>query len=221
MSIKQLVRALTGRRAAREDAGASRFGASTYRSVSLPPSQSLASIERQLRRDLLRVVLRDVQVDAGLAPTWLELEILISASSNKPNGMHARIVMRTWVPKIMQHAATIERMFMQRLLSLDPQAHDWFRGLSWKLNLPEGQAEAPLPAPAEWFRTTRPAAWVTPPRASESAGVIAGPVHVGTPAPADRADRLEALSRQLDASGHANQRGVPLFAPTQASPLPG
>lgn len=163
MSIKQFIRALTGRGAAREEAGASRFEASAYRSQTTSSSLPFASGERQLRRDLLRVVLRDVQISAGLSPRWLELQILETAPGNKPNGMHARIVLRSWVPRIMQHAVSLERMYVQKLMALDPQADVWFRGLSWKLDLPPGQPEEPLPAPAEWFMTRRSGALPTPP----------------------------------------------------------
>ncbi|MRD48913.1 hypothetical protein [Caenimonas koreensis] len=219
MSIKQFFRKLTGRGAASEDAGASRFQSSMYRSQPAGSSLSLASGERQLRRDLMRVVLRDVQVSAGLAPTWLALEILTTGAGNKPTGMHARIVLRTWVPRIMQHAVTLERMYVEKLTALDPHASDWFRGLSWRLNLPPGQPEEPLPAPAEWFMS-RPLPPRTPPMRSVAAGdVIAGPVQVGSAPAAERSARLEALSQQLDANEQFNRRNGVLFAPTLPTPL--
>ncbi|MBI5277448.1 MAG: hypothetical protein HY854_13415 [Burkholderiales bacterium] len=115
------------------------------------PGFQVSQPSRYLRRDLLRTVLRDVQERTGLPPGWLDIEAMDTAIAGKTGCLHGRFVLKCWAPRVMQHAAALERLFVQRLAWLDPTCEEWFTGLSWRLRLPEGLALAPLPSPAEWL----------------------------------------------------------------------
>lgn len=198
---------------------ASAFGHSTF---SAPPSALGGAStggdprsQHTLRRDLLRVVMRDVLVRAGLPSAWLTLEVLAATSRNKTAGVHARLVLKQWEPRVLEHAPGLEALFVQRLTALDPLAGQWLMGLSWRLDLPPGFVPATLPTSTAWTAAA-PAASPAPartasPAASEAAqgDVIAGPVRIGTSRVDDdvRAD-LERLLAVRDADlQQSAQRG--------------
>jgi hypothetical protein len=106
---------------------------------------------RLMRLDLLRTVLRDVQVRVGLPPGWLDIETIDTTIAGKPGGVHARFVLKCWAPRVMAHSAALERLFMQRLAWLDPTCDEWLTGVSWRLRLPDHLPLLPLPSGAEWL----------------------------------------------------------------------
>lgn len=195
---------------------------SALSSVALPHAASGAvTDERQrfkIRRDMLRVVLRDMLTRSGIPPAWIEIHPLAATSSSKQTGVHARFLVKHWSPLVLMNAPGLERLFIERLLALDPLADEWVMGLSWQLELPADNDIAPLPKPGTWslipivpgsVRTHAPLRPVQP-APQHDAGVIEGPVHV---------DAIGELDRML-ADGDAATRHVPSsYDATQPAPL--
>ncbi|HVZ43993.1 MAG TPA: hypothetical protein VHA82_09295 [Ramlibacter sp.] len=112
---------------------------------------AIRNVRPQVLRVILGVVLRDVQLRAALSTDWLELEVLdCEGPLPGTRGLHARLVLKVWAPRVLASAAQLERLFIDRLCEMDPDALRWFRGLSWRLELPAGQALDALPGPYEW-----------------------------------------------------------------------
>src|SRR5688572_12768365 len=86
-----------------------------------------------VRRDLLRLVLRDTLTRTGIPAGWIEMHALAATSSGKATGVHARFIVRHWNPLLMVHAPGLEQSFVQRLMALDPLADHWVMGFSWQL----------------------------------------------------------------------------------------
>ena len=171
-----------------------------------------------VRRDLLRLVLRDTLTRTGIPTAWVEIQAISATSSNKATGVHARFVVRHWNPQLMVHAPGLEHAFVQRLMALDPLADHWVMGFSWQLALAEDVAVAPLPRPGAWTSQLHAQREVAAPAAYlASADVIAGPVHIGTHAAPTRGTKGD-LERLL-AEGDADRRSNGAFDATQPAPL--
>src|SRR5688572_11200099 len=86
-------------------------------STQFGPSQSAqgAPSVHSVRKDILRVALRDMMLRNGMPSTWLSAEMLRTTSSKKEAGMHMRFVVRHWEPRLMLHGPALEKDFTQRL----------------------------------------------------------------------------------------------------------
>jgi hypothetical protein len=165
-------------------------------------SQSIAgSNPHQVRKDLLKLVLREMLLRNGIPNAWLSADLLRTTSTNREQGIHVRFLMRHFEPRLLQHGVALEQEFLQRLLVLDPLARNWLMGFSWQFALPDTSTCPPLPHAGYW---TAPVVEPAPPKQAApepvapepaTADVIAGPVLIPQPVDDVRADleRLFAL----------------------------
>lgn len=197
-----------------QSSSASGFASSSM----LPQAAGDARHQFTVRRDLLKLVLRDTLTRTGIPTSWIEIQALAATSGGKASGVHARFVVKHWNPQIMVHTPGLEHAFVQRLMALDPLADHWMMGFSWQLALAEDVEPAPLPRPGTW--TSQPHAHHEPAMpAPESSGadVIAGPVRIG--AGTSRTRDVKADLERLMAAGDADKRGAGTFDSTQPAPL--
>jgi len=112
------------------------------------------SVMRKVRPGVLRVilgvVLRDVQLRAALTAQCLDLEI-VECDGPVPGtrGLRVRLVLKVWAPRVVASAPQLERLFLDRLFELDPEARRWFAGLSWRFDFPTGEGPGESPAEGE------------------------------------------------------------------------
>jgi hypothetical protein len=181
---------------------------------SLPNSGSAASV----RKDLLRVVMRETLFRNGIPAHWLAAEILRSLNSKREPGFHLRILVRHWDPRLMLYAVALQRNLQQRLLLLDPNCGEWLVGFSWQFVLPESARCLPLPHPSTW--TTPPPPADTEPGApiTRGADLIQGPVQIGGAGPGSPRAQLERLlaARDQDLGRSGSHQG---FDPTRPDQL--
>ena len=176
----------------------------------MSPGNSVNSV----RKDLLRLVLRETLTRNGIPQAWLGADMVRSTSSKREPGLHVRFLVRTWEPRLLQHGPALEREFQQRLQVLDPQADDWLMGFSWQFMLADPAVCPPLPHPGSWTAPRADDAPVHAGPATKPGDIIEGPVVI-KPAEEVKADleRLLAL-RDEDLKKHA-QGGDTNFAPTR------
>lgn len=143
MGLMQLFR---GKAEATEDA---RNGPA---SVQFMPSQPAmdARAAHEVRKDTLRLVLRECLLRTGIPSGWLAIDILRTSSAQRGAGVHVRFLLRQWQPRVLDHAVAIETAFVQRLLAVDPGASAWLDGFSWQLAMQDRSACPPLPHPGAW-----------------------------------------------------------------------
>lgn len=145
-----------------------------------PPSRSVAS-DSTTRRELLRVVLRNTLNRHGIPTTWIGAEMLLATSRGREPGIHWRLVIKHWDPRLLTHAVTLQNALIVRVLAFDPLAAQWLMGISWQFSLPDESLCPPMPHPGIW--TSEPRLEDPDSGASELEGgsgdVIAGPVRIG------------------------------------------
>jgi len=135
------------------------------------------------RRELLRVVLRDTLNRQGIPASWLGADALISTSRSGVQGIHWRLVVRHWDPRLLTHAVALQQKLLNRVMTFDPLAANWLTGISWQFALPDESVCPGMPHPGTWTsplpEAAAPVAKAAP--AGPTMEVIAGPVRISDP----------------------------------------
>jgi hypothetical protein len=188
-------------------------------SVQFEASQQLPQSVGSVRKDLLRLVLRELLTRNGIPQSWLSADMLRTTSSKREQGLHVRFLLRHWEPRLMEHGPAFEQEFTQRLLVLDPGARDWLSGFSWQFALQDTGACRAMPRPGSW---TAPAAQQERPAEgaplTKPGDIIEGPVHIPRTTDEMRAD-LEQLLALRDVDLKRQGKGGEHFAATRPASL--
>ena len=196
-----------------------------------PPSQ-LASAVSQLprdgsktdlgaRREMLRVVLRDTLNRHGIPAAWITGETLLANSRDRHPGVHWRLVIKHWEPRLLTHGVALQNSLIKRVMTFDPMAAEWLTGVSWQFALADESQCPPMPHPGLWTANPPVQPAVTTPMVPGASGdVISGPVRIaGDGAAGDAATRadLEKLLavRDADFKQHADAADAPGHDATQ------
>ena len=122
--------------------------------LSLPASaqhtRSPMSQENSARRELLRLVLGDTLNRAGIPTAWIDADLLGATSRGRTPGIHVRLLLKHWDPRLIVHGIAFEHAFKKRVLTLDPAADQWLLGISWQFSLDDESACPPMPHPGIW-----------------------------------------------------------------------
>ncbi|MCC2632889.1 MAG: hypothetical protein K0S48_775 [Ramlibacter sp.] len=172
-----------------------------------------------VRKDLLRLVLRETLHRNGIPAAWLSADLLRTTTTRREEGIHVRFLVREWEPRLMLHGVAFEKECLQRLLLLDPLAGNWLMGFSWQFVLRDASACPPMPHAGSW--TAAPPSDPQPrpvPAPQQSGDVIEGPVFIPQAQDDVRGDleRLLAL-RDEDMKRHDGRRDM--YAPTRPATL--
>jgi hypothetical protein len=132
------------------------YSASGFGTQAHSPSQLFA-----IRKNLIRMVLRDNLLMAGIPADWIDGEVLISSSKRRGYaGLYLRFQIRRWDERLPACMLTLQRKFEQRIASLDPTAPEWLVGISWQFAFDEDVPLPKLPHPAFWTTAPKPVAEV-------------------------------------------------------------
>jgi len=188
-------------------------------SVQFEASQQAPQSVNSVRKDLLRLVLRELLTRNGIPQSWVSADMLRTTSSKRQEGLHVRFLVRSWEPRLLEHGPAIEQEFAHRLLILDPQARDWLSGFSWQFVLDDTRVCPPLPHPASWTAPPAPPQ-EEPARAplTKPADIIEGPMVLPRTSDEVRAD-LEQLLALRDADQKRHAHGGDHFAATRPATL--
>jgi hypothetical protein len=126
-------------------------GAKARNSGPAPDGTSVLPAGR-MRREMLRLVLRQSLTRNGIPSTWIVAETLEVPARGESSGVHIRLVLQHWEPRLLPYTLAFEHDLEQRLLAVEPDAHSWFRGFSWQyaaLGDPGSMPDPSTWAPAE------------------------------------------------------------------------
>ncbi len=171
----------------------------------------------QIRKDVLKVALRETLLRHGIPSAWLSADVLRTPTPKREEGLHVRFLVRHWDARLPQFGPALQQEFTQRLLMLDPKAGDWLMGFSWQFALPDPSLCPSLPPAGSWTAAPVAAREAAPAQPEQpSADVIQGPVRIAPAADDPRAD-LERLLAVRDADHQ--RHSADSYAPTRPSTL--
>lgn len=188
-------------------------------STQFEASQMSPGSAHSVRKDLLKVALRDMLVRNGIPQSWLSADMLRTSSPRREQGLHVRFLVRRWEPRLMLHGPALEQEFSNRLLALDPQSAGWLMGFSWQFAMDDASDCPPLPHPGAW--TAPPAAVAAAPAqppATKPGDIIEGPVVIPRSPDSVRAE-LEQMLALRDDDAKRPAQGGDHFAPTRPATL--
>jgi hypothetical protein len=113
-------------------------------------SRNLPGQDNTSRRELLRLVLRDTLNRTGIPVSWIGADLLAATSRGREPGIHVRLLLKHWDPRLMLHGIAFENAFKKRVLTLDSGAERWLLGISWQYSLANESACPPMPHPGVW-----------------------------------------------------------------------
>lgn len=113
-------------------------------------SKNSSASPHTLRKELLRLTLRETLNRNGIPGGWIAADALVATSRGREAGIHVRLLIKHWDPRLMVHSAAFQDNFMKRLITLDPLANNWMMGLSWQYALPDGSNYPVMPHPGTW-----------------------------------------------------------------------
>jgi hypothetical protein len=183
--------------------------------------------EGETRRELLRVVLRDMMHRQGIPPDWIGAEMLTTTARNGQRGVHWRLLVKHWDPRILGHGVAIQQALLRRVTTFDPSSTTWLNGISWQFALADDSVCPSLPRAGSWKSPEVPASAPETPPQTMADIMIGGPVPVTDvqqpAAPRDtdtaRAD-LDALLAVRDADFQKHAEGdAPGWSRTEPAKL--
>ncbi|MBE7941881.1 MULTISPECIES: hypothetical protein [Ramlibacter] len=196
-----------------------RRGPDSVQASRLPPAN------HAMRRELLRVTLRDTLRRCGIPLGWIGAEVLSGSSREGHVGLHWQLSVRHWDPRLVMRMVALQNNLVSRLLAVDPMASQWLLGLSWQFALADESACPPLPHPGSWtsLEDTPMAQAAGAHPGGGSADVIAGPVRIedtGSAAHAELEQRLAARDADfLARPGGGGEATEPMYLSTQPARL--
>ncbi|MCY7307811.1 MAG: hypothetical protein LH632_17075 [Rhodoferax sp.] len=133
------------------------FGTTKQAEVPAPPQLGAPSDSRMpeqesvagTRRELVRVMARDVQRAAGIPDGWLEMQVMPELSRGQ-TFIHLRLVVRHWDERLVNLQVAFQRRVLAEVERFEPDARQWIGSITWLYPDDSDCPHTDLPDPAIW-----------------------------------------------------------------------
>jgi len=172
------------------------------------------------RRELLRVVLRNTLNRHGIPAAWISAETLVTASRGGQKGIHWRLQIRHWDPRLLTHAVALQNSLILRVMAADPGAASWLMGISWQFALSDESPCPPMPNASFWTAEPDTAVLDTVATESENAETTADEAEDDVKADLDRLFAIRDAEFKQNAERVAGtDANQPMYRNTEPQPL--
>lgn len=104
-----------------------------------------------IRRELIRVVLKDTLRAHGIPTNWLACEVIIITRPNDGHETHIHLVVLKWHEKLLRYADAFQRKLLLDLDRFDPSVDHSGYIVSWRFAADCGCPFKELPDPRTWL----------------------------------------------------------------------
>ena len=122
--------------------------------VSLTPHNSQQRSD--VRRELIRVVLKDTLRLHGIPFGWLACEVIIVARAPGEEELHIQLVVMKWNDQLLRYALALQRQLLLGLDRFDPSVDHSKYIVAWRFSPDCGSPFPLMPAPSIWLQSTLP-----------------------------------------------------------------
>jgi hypothetical protein len=121
------------------------------------PQHSVAQ-HTNIKRELIRVVLKDTLRQQGVPYDWLACEIIIIPRGPDDEELHIQLVVMKWNELLMRYAMALQQQLLHGLDRFDPSVDHSTYIISWRFAPECGCPFTVMPPPMFWAHTETPAA---------------------------------------------------------------
>jgi hypothetical protein len=150
----------------------------------------LEGSENATRSHLAHLLLRDLLRKHGIPAQWIDMKMLVVSSISRGAGLHMRLIVKQWDPRLMNYALALQNEVMTDMVRFDPHASQWLHGISWQLEMADSCPYTAMPDKSFWLEPVKQAAPMAP-----AAAVVPVAHAVATAPAAEENDALEDLDR--------------------------
>ena len=156
-----------------------------------------------IKRELIRVVLKDTLQRHGIPLSWLDCDATLIARPPAPEALHIELVILKWNEQLLRYAPALQRQLLLSLDRFDPSVDHSGCHVSWRFSLDCGDPFVQMPPPSSWHDV------VPPPAGQDQIPIL------------DRRHKKRTADSTVGtAASSGRQKKKPSnFSPTQISPL--
>lgn len=122
--------------------------------TNLAPVQSPQQ-PNDIRRELIRVVLKDSLRTHGIPTNWLACEVIIITRPQDRSELHIQLVILKWHEKLLRYADAFQREFLRDLDRFDPTVDHSGYIVSWRFSADCNCPFKKLPDPGTWLHSAQ------------------------------------------------------------------
>jgi hypothetical protein len=133
--------------------------------ASVAPSSVAGSSTLQrsnIRRELIRVVLKDTLRLHGIPFDWLACEVIIIPIAHGEEELRIQIVVLKWKEHLLRYAPALQQQLLLGLDRFDPSVDHSKYIVSWRFSPDCGYPFSRMPDPKFWLKSTAPPAFEEP-----------------------------------------------------------
>lgn len=155
-----------------------------------------------VRRELIRVVLKDTLRLHGIPSGWMACEVIIITRPPGEDELHIHLVVMKWNEQLLRYAPALQQQLLLGLDRFDPSVDHSKYIVSWHFSPDCGCPFTRMPDPKSWLKAAIP-------QADEEIVPVLDRRHTRRPPKAPK----------LNPAPSDPQNQSPNFAPTQIAPL--
>lgn len=118
--------------------------------TSVVPAQNTQQ-HNDIRRELIRVVLKDTLRSHGIPTNWLACEVIIITRPQDGDELHIQLVILKWHESLLRYADAFQREFLLDLDRFDPTVDHSGYVMSWRFATDCDCPFKSLPDPRTWL----------------------------------------------------------------------
>lgn len=137
------------------------FLKSKQRKTTVPPSTVPVSVSppsttqpSNIKRELIRLVLKDTLRINGIALGTLACEVILIARPPSDDELHILLVVMQWNEPLLRYAPALQQQLLLGLDRLDPSADHSKYVVSWRFSPNCGCPFSQMPDPSFWLKST-------------------------------------------------------------------
>jgi hypothetical protein len=115
-----------------------------------------------VRRELIRVVLKDTLRQHGIPLDWLACEVIVIPRAPDKETLHIQLVLMRWNDQLMRYALALQQQLLIGLDRFDPEIDHSGYVISWRFSPKFVNPFPVLPEPSHWLEAVPPKAAATP-----------------------------------------------------------
>ena len=119
-------------------------------------SQRDSQTHNDVKRDLIRAVLKNTLHRLGIPHDWLACEVIIIGHEPKHEKLYIQLMLMKWHETFMRYAPALEQQLLRGLVRIDPTVDATKYIFSWRFSTDCGCPFGVMPPPTVWAHDEDP-----------------------------------------------------------------